>query len=563
YSGGQCTILGGVITGNKGPVAGVSTYSTGTLSLGGDVQIYDNTTANDVNSNITIGSATGVIKILSELTGGKKFGITREGNGLFTENFGKFHPDKEPTDYFVTESDTYRVVLSDLQGVREGAMLSNQNDINWLYTVQQSLGNNGDEKTFVLYTDWTAAPNNSYKTAFGTNGTAFYSGGLYVPAGASIVLDLNGHKIDRNYTSGIVMYVAGTLKIIDSTVDGKSENKPGSMTGGSHGVYVYSNGKCTMEEGIITGNSTYGVYDYSGSFTMTGGQIVKNNGPYNLYVASGGTLNLGGNPTIAEPAASGRNIYLTPSTVINIVAPIAGGTKFELTREGIGPLTSGWPTYNTDSLTGPIDPTNYFFSELPKDYEIEWDSEPTGTKEAVIISHNNMINWHYAVTTSLSTHTKQTVRLWPKSEEGKDDVYSWDAAQNDSYGTAFGTLSSFINGALYVPEGAEIELDLKGVDINRNLSSARGSGYVFYVAGTLTIVDTADNGEPGKITGGNNSSSGSAGAIHIAAGGTCTLNGAIIDGNTATSASSTAGAVYIAGPSGDKTATFNFLSGSI
>ena len=152
YNGGECVILGGTITGNTGPNGGVSAYSAGKLSLGGDVKIYGNTNSAGEDKNITISSTTGVIGIAAELTGGKKFGVTRLGNGAFTEGFGEHHTeDKSPQDFFISEDGLYRIVLSELDGKREGAMLSNDNAVNWLYTVQQSLGSNGAEKEYTLY----------------------------------------------------------------------------------------------------------------------------------------------------------------------------------------------------------------------------------------------------------------------------------------------------------------------------------------------------------------------------------------------------------------------------
>ena len=56
----------------------------------------------------------------------------------------------------------YRVVGETVNGLNEAVFLSNDNAINWLYTVQQSLNDHGNQKTFVLYTDWEAGYNRNY-----------------------------------------------------------------------------------------------------------------------------------------------------------------------------------------------------------------------------------------------------------------------------------------------------------------------------------------------------------------------------------------------------------------
>ena len=130
--------------------------------------------------------------------------------------------------------------------------------------------------TFTLEDNWTA-PANGSSTSFGT-GTGFSNGRILVPEGANIILDLNGHTVDRGLNgktaveNGGVISVAGTLEI----TDGSSSN--GVITGGNTtvnggGIYVDGGGMLTLSSGKITGNiSNYGggVYVSGGTFNKIG-----------------------------------------------------------------------------------------------------------------------------------------------------------------------------------------------------------------------------------------------------------------------------------------------------
>ena len=116
---------------------------------------------------------------------------------------------------------------------------------------------------------------------------------LEVPAGVSVILDLNGHKIDRGLTEsrqgGYVIKLNGksnshaSLIIRDSQVGGQitggfdGTNSGGSSAGGINVQY----GDLTLEGGSICGNKcTFGggggVRLAGGTFTMTGGSITDN-----------------------------------------------------------------------------------------------------------------------------------------------------------------------------------------------------------------------------------------------------------------------------------------------
>ena len=126
----------------------------------------------------------------------------------------------------------------------------------WNTAVQESI-DTGKQVTFTIEDNWTA-PANGSSTSFGT-GTGFSNGRILVPEGANIILDLNGHTVDRGLNgktaveNGGVISVAGTLEI----TDGSSSN--GVITGGNTtvnggGIYVDGGGMLTLSSGKITGN---------------------------------------------------------------------------------------------------------------------------------------------------------------------------------------------------------------------------------------------------------------------------------------------------------------------
>jgi len=99
-----------------------------------------------------------------------------------------------------------------------------------------------------------------------------------------VILDLNGHTIDRNLTAatenGNVLTVSsGTLTIRDSSTEKTGKIKDGYNDGEGGGVRVLG-GTLTMEGGSITSNYATsgggGVYVYGGSFIMEGGSVKDN-----------------------------------------------------------------------------------------------------------------------------------------------------------------------------------------------------------------------------------------------------------------------------------------------
>jgi hypothetical protein len=140
---------------------------------------------------------------------------------------------------------------------------------------------------------------------------------LTIPSSKTVILDLNGHTIDRGLAGkdaaehGNVIEVNGTLTLKDSVGTGKiTGGNNENNTGG--GVYVDNDAAFTMTGGTISENqvagSGGGVY-VVGTFTMTGGTITDNNATGlggGVCVAKGATFNVSGTPVIRENFTEGK-----------------------------------------------------------------------------------------------------------------------------------------------------------------------------------------------------------------------------------------------------------------
>ena len=124
--------------------------------------------------------------------------------------------------------------------------------------------------------------------------------------------------------------------------------------------------------------------------------------------------------------------------------------------------------------------------------------------------------------------------------------------------SGFGTTSSFNNGRIFAPANTRIELDLNGFKLDRNLATASEYGHVLNVAGNLTIADYSTD-KTGLVTGGKTSGDVVFGSAAYVNGGTFTLSGGTITGNTATAETT----VYGLAVSVVNGGTFNMTGGKI
>ncbi len=156
------------------------------------------------------------------------------------------------------------------------------------------------------------------------------SAALTVASNTYVIIDLNGHTIDRGLSNtlavedGYVISVRGTLTITDSRTGGKITGGNNIGIGSCGGVYVYS-GTFIMNGGTISGNdatSPYtsyygggGVCVVNGTFTMNDGTIANNTGiggggvfvHFSTFTMNGGTIE--GNRATGE-YSSGGGVYV-------------------------------------------------------------------------------------------------------------------------------------------------------------------------------------------------------------------------------------------------------------
>ena len=155
---------------------------------------------------------------------------------------------------------------------------------------------------------------------------------LYVPAGASAELDLNGHSIDRQLTAaaenGYVLRVDGTL-----TLKGSSDSSGNRITGGYNsgnggGIFINSGAVFTMSDVHVYKNRTQqdggGIYQASGSESSLSGSITENHADN-----KGGGMYLGGEQAqaidndeeeqVQPQSQSNRNmLFITGSSTVTV-----------------------------------------------------------------------------------------------------------------------------------------------------------------------------------------------------------------------------------------------------
>ncbi len=187
---------------------------------------------------------------------------------------------------------------------------------------------------------------------------AYWDDALSVPSGTSVVLDLNGHIVDRGYREdstqlwdGSVIKTSGNLTVIDSNpkathetpvtytdpITGRELTVNGGILTGGHpdqyggGVQVQG-GTFDMKGGSIVNNIAGknafgavaglggGVYIQSGNFNMSGGAIVGNKASNKNTMAPDTPLGAGGAVYIANGTFS-----FTGGLIRGNVAGEAGG----------------------------------------------------------------------------------------------------------------------------------------------------------------------------------------------------------------------------------------------
>jgi stringent starvation protein B len=380
---------------------------------------------------------------------------------------------------------------------------------------------------------------------------------LVVPNGKTVVLELNGHIINRALTSavadGSVIVNNGTLAIM-----GEGQITGGKTTGNGGGIL--NNGVLTLYGGEITGNVAAlggGVYNNGGEqgFWMTGG-LIKGN------TATTSNPAIGGNVIFNDLAVVQVNVQGTKVSIANALANMAtydyiqpampdmeDMTKNTLLLELYNALGNDvWTGYG--AATGVIsykqgtEPNSFNASFMGGTYSFDL---PFEAFEAVSKADNGDGTFTYTLTVNLPAQTglsQETLHVTMNNQgqitELESENVEIDMNKEQAPVTGWAALqAAMTNGgviklgenvtaastdaALTVPEGKTVVLELNGFNINRALTSAVENGSVIVNNGTLAIM-----GE-GQITGGKTTGNGGG----ILNNGVLTLYGGEITGNVA------------------------------
>lgn len=439
--------------------------------------------------------------------------------------------------------------ITDLDSQNAGIEMSKESEVSGWEALQEAMNAGGVIK---LAADVTAASNEA---------------ALNIPEGKTVVLELNGHSINRALTfhtdDGSVIINNGTLAIMGN----------GLITGGNttgNGGGILNNGNLTLYGGEITGNKAKGngggIYNTkentaTDGFWMTGG-LIKGNTAIN-YPAIGGQVSFNslvnvqvdaqGKTLSAKTAIAGlkKYDYIQPK----MMDPVKFALLSEL-HEALG--NEVWTGYGT--ATGVIsysrgtEPNEFKAVFMGGTYSVDL---PFGDVISVNKKENTDGSFTYTMVTNVPPATgleTETVQVTIKDgkitglasenagiemvKENNAPLTDWASlkAAMETGGVIKLSQDYVANGndkALVVPAGKTVVLELNGHTINRALSAAVEDGSVIINNGTLAIMGD----ENSKITGGNTTGYGGG----ILNNGTLTLYGGEITGNRA---SAGAGGVY-------------------
>ena len=540
---GSFTLNGGTIQQNVAADKGCGVYvdvESDSFNIRGNLNITDNST----NSVYLANGMT--VNISGPLSGSAKIGIAMfKISGTFTRGYKTYHGGEDPSKYFIPDKN-YAVITDD-----NGEAMVIESDWSIL---RRQFENSGDYGVIKLDRDWTAIKDDT---------------ALTVAEGKSIVLDLNGHKIDAKNNIGTVINVNanGMLTITDSSQGGKGVITGGNGVNGGAivnkgtlkinggeisgntatlGGAVYNEGDLEVNGGVIKGNTATngaGIYNKSGTCTISRVEFQYDSSKLQDNTAKeyGGAVYIeGGAVTLKDCTISGNaagkeggGVFLSENqdVVLNAVA----GPEVQNNKAPIGNniLLSKGKKLN---LTGYVYPSAHL--DL-----VTKDTDKALTSGYTSSNSNRGAFTYNGKTAGLFEKDEE---LWMKTVEGDVEVSSWDqlqtAIKNSSENQVI-LVKNDLDGKnkdwLNVPSGKNVTVELNGHTIDRNRQSKDADGHVFWVRGGahLTITDAAGTG---VITGGYATNGG---GINIAENAVCTINGGSIQGNNAVSG----GGIFVRG----------------
>lgn len=494
------------------------------------------------------------IDVTGSLAGSQVGVIFGKDTGIFTNDYRKYNENIEPGEIFIPRTG-YSVVLEE-----EEASIA---DTEWP-GLQSLIDKNASDigassiRTLVLQKDWKATKDDDP---------------LVIRSGKAIIIDLNGHTIDRNLSEekgdGEVLFIEGLLKITDS-----SDNN-GRITGGyggGGGICVRSGGQLIMDGGTITGNhagengagilavgtvvinggvisgniaakNAGGIYA-EGSVTINGGTIASNRAEANgggVCMGPAGTLDLNGGEITGNTAVlEGGAVWLGGDAVVNVSgSPSVTGNKGSAGRNIL--LRSGKQIRVTGELKeGAVIDLAVQGAAQDADTQLTSGLKNGCSKDEAIgiFTYNEGSNDNIAVKDTDDGSGSGSYELFLKAVTADVWVSNWQALQNainssanrgKTIGLSCDISADDDDDRLLVEDNNAITIELNGHKLDRALDSSDKDGHVFEIRddSTLTIKDGAGTG---IITGGyaNNG-----GGINIHEGSTLNFEGGNITGNRA------------------------------
>lgn len=419
----------------------------------------------------------------------------------------------------------------------------------------------------------------------GDNGQSGHHDGGVGIYGYRAKINISGGYVTKNVLTraGSSIDAIGILlnaSVLTMTGGEVSWNESKANTNHSHcaGIYVFGGSTMNMSGGVIKKNispATGGGIRLGGTFNMTGGQIIENtagagnvgSGGGIIICSSAAVINLSGNIKIANNKGLGSNNSDDIQWQANVTIPLnITGALNTASRIGldINRVTGAVnPVYTSGLKTkgGITTPSTVFYSNNP-----EYGITANSAGEAMLVKLTDYASiWKAAVTTSKNTGGLPVDFSLSLNK-------SWEAT-----GGSFGTdTSCFENGALLVPAGANININLNGYKIDRKLTAAKANGYVLAVRGTCTVSDSANttvnssgalvpaSGKAGgAITGGFNNSVNVPGGVFVAGSATLNLKSGCIWGNKSANTGNRGGVGVFVNTNGTLNMTGGYISNNV
>ena len=475
-----------------------------------------------------------------------------------------------------------------------------------------------------IYADWNADKEGNFTDDW-INGPGFDNDTIYIPDGARLTINLNGHTINRGLTEdrndGEVIFINDDADVIinNGTITGGYSNSEGGglyIEGGVNvtlnnvhivgnkvynddgaGIYMYGGSKLTVNGGSFENNTTDGnnqnryyggavyveestakfanvvfknnrckddgaaIYSDEGKVTIEGCTIDGNNAQRSIIYAEESEFHVGSSNFINNNSyylfdldntslSIARSVfknndhsYIITTGYYNSII-IYGSTEFVDNNACVmyaAPYGVNMYSYfshctfnnnyrdkdHNDMSVGSFrgDFTNMVFSDC------DLGNSNLNYAENVLVRYTNLSTEDVALGITLKHYSGlEEFFAYQRHDFGWDDAMKYIKSDQiksvtiDLYADwnakdgVFGTRDNgFSDGALYIPEGENVTVNLNGHTINRGLEEEWDDGEVIHIDenATVTIND-------GTIKGGYSDTG--AGGIHINGGSTVTLN---------------------------------------